>query len=249
MNRILTFVGLVALTAAPISFAQAVQPAVAPLPQSTAPAHTQMRAAPGTDLRVELAKTVDAKKAKPGDPVLAKTVDELVAGKQVVSPRGTKIFGHVVSATPRKGDTPSILEIAFDKIELSAESQVPMKAVIQALSKPVEAANPGGNESGEPAGGGSMGSSPMGSPSGGRLGGGSPPTASTPNNGGLGKENSNPGATSASASGRIPLNAQGVIGMSDVSLNSTPQGDTTITSQKHNVKLDSGTQMVLRVVQ
>lgn len=91
--------------------------------------------------------------------------------------------------------------------------------------------------------------SPMGSPAGGRLGGGSPPTASTPNNGGHGNANSNPGATSATVSGRIPLDAQGVIGVSDVSLNTGAQGDSTITSQKHNVKLEGGTQMILHVVQ
>lgn len=247
MKRILIFAGLVALTV-PISFAQAVQPAAAPLPQSNVQPHTQMRAAPGTNLRVELVKTIDAKKAQAGDPVLVKTVDELLAGKQVVSPRGTKIFGHIVSVTPHKGDMSSTLEIAFDKIELSAENQVPMKAVIQALSKPVEMANPGGYGAGEPAGGGSMGA-PMGSPAGGRMGGGTPPIASTPNNGGLGGANSNPGATSASTSGRIPLNAEGVIGMSDVSVNTSAQGDSTITSQKHNVKLESGTQMILHVVE
>ena len=246
MNRFLTFFALLALVA-PISFAQAAQPAAAPLPQSNSQPQTQMRAAPGTNLRVELARTVDAKKAKPGDPVLAKTVDELMAGKRVVSPRGTRIFGHVVSATPHKGDTPSTLQIAFDKIELSADNQVPMKAVIQALSEPVEITNPGGYGAGEPAGGGSMGSAPMGAPAG-RMGGMQPAIPSTPNNGGLGNSNSNPGA-SASASGRIPLNAQGVIGMADVSLNTSAQGDSTITSQKHNLKLESGTQMILHVIQ
>jgi len=213
--------------------------------QSNAQAPAEMRIQPGINLRVELAKTVDAKKAKAGDPITVKTVDELTSGTKVAAARGTKILGHVVSAAPHQGDSPSTLEIAFDKISLSPETEMPVKAVIQALSKPVEIPQAGVyGEMNQP----SAGAPPMGSPGGGRMGGGTPPSASTPNNGGIGNDNSTPGAA-ASASGRIPLDAQGVIGMSGVSLNSSAQGDSTITSQKHNVKLEGGTQMVLHVVQ
>ncbi|HTZ97882.1 MAG TPA: hypothetical protein VMB18_15880 [Terriglobales bacterium] len=245
MNRNL-IPGIVLALAAPISFAQTPQPPATPVTSSAAPSG-EMHLEPGVALRVELAKTIDAKKAKSGDPVVAKTVDELMAGTRVAAPRGSKVFGHVVSATPHKGDTPSTLEIAFDRIELGPENQVPMKAVVRALSQPVEIRSLDSYGSG-PAGGASMGS-PMGSPSGGRMGGGTPPTASTPNNGGLGNDNSNPGASSASTTGRIPLDARGVIGISDISLSAGSQGDTTITSQKHNVKLESGTQMILKIAQ
>lgn len=240
MNRILMFVGLLAL-APPISFAQAVQPATAPLPQSNAQSHTEMRVEPGISLRVELAKTIDSKKAKAGDPIVVKTMDELMSGNKVAAARGTKIFGHVVSATPHHGDSPSTLEIAFDKLSLS-ENGMPVKAVIQALTKPIETPQGGGYGGMEqPAGG----AAPMGAPAG-RMGGMQPPSASTPNNGGAGT-NGMP-APGTAGTERIPLNAQGVIGISGVSLNSNAQGDSTITSQKHNVKLESGTQMVLRVV-
>jgi hypothetical protein len=212
---------------------------------SSVQSSTQMRVQPGVNLRVELVKTIDAKKAKPGEPVVVKTVDELMAGNRVASPKGTKIYGHVVSAAPHHGDTPSTLEIAFDKIGLGSEEGVPMKAIVQAISQPVQVANAGyGSMAEQP----TAGTSPMGSPAGGRLGGGSPPTASTPNNGGLGTTGAQ-GASPAPSSGRIPLNAQGVIGMSGVSLTASPQGDSTITSEKHNVKLDGGTQMILRVTQ
>jgi hypothetical protein len=243
MNRNLIF-GIILALATQISLSQT----PAATPTSSAAPSGEVHLQPGIALRVDLEKTIDAKKAKAGDPVLAKTVDELMAGTQVAAPRGSKVLGHVVSATPHKGDTPSMLEIAFDKIELSPENQVPMKAVVQALSKPVEIRSVDSYGSGPSAVGGSMGS-PMGSPAGGRMGGGTPPTASTPNNGGFGTDNSNPGASSASTTGRIPLNAQGVIGISDISLSASAQGDTTITSQKHNVKLESGTQMILKTAQ
>lgn len=208
----------------------------------------EARFAPGTALRVELVKTIDAKKAKAGDPVMVKTVDELMAGTQAAAPRGTKIFGHVVAATPHHGDSPSTLEIAFDKITLGAGRDVPMKAVIQALSKPVE--SPAVGDYGST--GGTAGGPPMGPAPGGRIGGsptmGSPP-GSAPNPGSMGNPGGMPGAGSATPNTTLPLNAQGVIGMSGVSLASGDESNSTITSQKHNVKLEGGTQMILRVTQ
>jgi hypothetical protein len=56
---------------------------------------------------------------------------------------------------------------------------------------------------------------------------------------------------SALATGGEPLppNAQGVIGISGMSLSTGAAEDSLLSSQKHNVKLDSGTQMILRIVQ
>src|SRR5579863_5037068 len=113
MNRNL-IPGIILVLATQISFSQT--PAATPT-SSVAPSG-EMHLQPDIVLRVDLEKTIEAKKAKAGDPVLAKTVDELMTGKQVAARRGSKVLGHVVSATPHKGDTPSTLEIAFDKIEL-----------------------------------------------------------------------------------------------------------------------------------
>ena len=245
MNRIVLFANILLLST-PACFAQATPPEPAAPPNSNTQAAPQRRVESSVALRVELAKTIDTKKAKAGDPVVVKTLDELMSGNKSAVPRGTRIYGHVVSATPHQGDSPSALEIAFDKIDLSGQNQVPLRAVVQALSKPMEApAVAGYGQPPEPAGG----SAPMGSPAGGRMGGGSPPTASTPNNGGVGDTGGMPGQGSSSPNNRIPLHAQGVIGMSDVSLRADAQGNTTITSQKHNVKLESGAQMVLKTVQ
>lgn len=244
MNRIVLF-PIILLLSTPACFAQATPPESAPPPNSNTQAAPQRRVESSVALRVEVSKTIDAKKAKAGDPVVVKTVDELMSGDKSAVPRGTKIYGHVVSAKPHQGDSPSTLEIAFDKLDISAQNQLPLRAVVQALSKPIEApAVAGYGQPPEPASGGA----PMGSPAGGRMGGGSPPTASTPNSGGVGDTGGMPGQ-GASPNNRIPLNAQGVIGTSDISLSADAQGNTTITSQKHNVKLESGAQMVLKTVQ
>jgi hypothetical protein len=205
---------------------------------------TETRFAPGTELRAELDKTVDAKKAKPGDAVLAKTMDELKSGTEVIAPRGSKIIGHVVAASPHEKDSPSLLEIAFDKLELGNGSEIPMKATIQALSKPVNTFQPGADNMGQPA----AGNAPMGP--GGRSGGMQPggamgQPAGPPNTGDVGSAGSTP--TQAPYNKGISPNAQGVEGMSGVSLSAGPAQDSLLTSEKHNVKLESGTQMILRV--
>ena len=105
-------------------------------------------------MRLELDKSIDAKKAKAGDPLVAKMMDELMAGDQVVAPQGAKVFGHVAEVSAHQGDTPSTLGITFDKIVLK-NMDVPLSAAIQAIGRPemnnfgqnpsMGGINPGGN--------------------------------------------------------------------------------------------------------
>ena len=199
--------------------------------------------APGTKLRVELDKTVDAKKAKAGDPVLVKTLDEMKSGGEVVAPRGSKIIGHVVAASAHEKGSPSRLEIAFDKFDMQ-HTEVPMKATVQALAKPAASPSMAAADSNPaPSGGAPMSTSPRGGmPQGG--GAGQPGVA--PNAGTVGSPSGASGGATPQ-SGKISLNAEGVEGMPELSLTPGPAQDSVLTSEKHNVKLESGTQMILRV--
>jgi hypothetical protein len=228
---------LITFLVAGMSFAQT---SIAQQNAASAPEENASRFVPGTELRIELEKTVDAKKAKAGDPVLAKTMDELKSGTQLIAPRGAKIIGHVVAAAPHEKNSPSSLEVAFDKLEVGNGSEIPLKASIQALEKPVyNPSMPTSDNTGQPMGG----NSPMSSGS--RMGGMTPGGASQPSGG---SNPGNPGAMpNQSAPSTISPNAEGVIGMSGVSLSAGPAQDSVLTSEKHNVKLDSGTQMILRV--
>jgi hypothetical protein len=200
------------------------------------------RFAPGVTFRAELEKTIDAKKADPGDAVFAKTMDELKSGTQVIAPRGARIVGHVVAAAPHEKNSPSRLEIAFDKLELGNGSDIPIKAIIQALAKPVIYAPMGPDNMGQPM----AGSTPMAA--GGRSGGMIPGTmgqpSQAPNPASMGNAGGTPSQSNPSS---IASDAQGVVGMSGVSLSAGPTQGSVLTSEKHNVKLESGTQMVLRV--
>ena len=199
--------------------------------------------APGTKLRVELDKTIDAKKAKAGDPVLVKTLDEMKSGGEVVAPRGSKIIGHVVSASAHEKGSPSRLEIAFDQFDMEHGTEVPIKATVQALAKPAaNTAMATENTGSTPSGVAPMGPSNRGGmPQGGGGGAGQP--AAAPNAGTMGNAS---GATPHESS-RISLNAEGVQGMPELALGPGPAQDSVLTSEKHNVKLESGTQMILRV--
>jgi hypothetical protein len=236
MKRI-SMIGIGLILAAQLSLAQA--------SQAPEPGQTETRFAPGTALRVELVKTIDAKKAKVGDPVIVKTSDELLAGTRVVSPRGTQIVGHVVAVTPHKGDTPSTLEIAFDKIELGAGNEVPVKASIQALSEPQYPTAADYASGGGAPGGGQAGSNPVGRSAGGYPPGGSP-GGSSPNPGMGNPGNQQPGGNAPVANAQLSLDARGIVGSSNMTLGAGPQQDSLLTSQKHNVKIENGTQMILR---
>lgn len=235
MKRLFLSIAISVLGAA-YSFAQA---------PANASANPAEQVAPGSLIPAELTKSVDAKKAKQGDPVQARTTQELLSRDgHVAVPLGAKIEGHVTEAKPHeKGESPSTLGIVFDKLVFKDGHEVPMNAMIQALAPPLENMSPGGEPMSQP---GMPGTTPS-QPSGGMYGGMSRPAGSSPAenpSGGMGTGGGGnaPNAPGRNGPGRLSTNAQGVIGIPGMSM----QGDV-LTSQKKNVKLDSGTQLMLRV--
>ena len=221
--------------------------------QGNAPgASSAMHIQPGAVIPAELDKSLDAKKAKAGEPVMAKVSQDLVSKGQVVIPAGSKITGHVTQAQAHKGDTASQLGIAFDQIALKNGTQIPFHASIQALAPPPQ--NPalgsgGGNEpmsEAGPSGGGNTGGM------GGHSGMGAP--GSTPGGGANPYPQDNTGAAGASQSagvGLLSTGSQGAVGMKDVTLKAgtNPTEGSVISSDRRNVHLDSHTQLMLRVMQ
>ena len=208
------------------------------------------RIAPGSVIPVQLTKTIDAKKAKPGDPVMAKVTMDLKSNSgEVIVPKDTKVMGHVTEAQARSKDQKeSQVGIAFDHAVMkSGDMNLPMS--IQAVIAPPsnDANNSGGGETAAPATGGSTSSSPMGN--GRNSTGGAGQTQ-----GSNSAPNSAPAGTDAQAQGaRPPItgNTQGVIGISNLKLEagqSATQGSV-LSSEKNNVKVESGTMLLLKVNQ
>lgn len=225
-----------------------------PASAGTSPAQSASapRIAPGSVIPVQLTKTVDAKKAKTGDEVVAKvTQDMKTQTGQVLVPKDTKVTGHVTEAQARtKQEKQSELAIAFDHANLKGQDvQLPMS--IQAVIGPQNNANsaPGGNDAGASAP--SAGGSASPSPSSDHEGMGGPQQAGPPAPGPESMPSS--GNTQSGKGAYPPINAQtqGVIGVPNVTLSSAENGNKgpVMSSEKNNVKLESGTMLLLKVGQ
>jgi hypothetical protein len=224
--------------------------------QSAQAGEQPKRIAPGSVIPVELTKTVDAKKAKTGDEVEAKVTQDLKAASgEVVVPKDTKVVGHVTEAQARtKEQKESQLGIAFDHAvtkDGNVES-LPMsiQAVIAPPSSRSENDNSGGGSGAPTASAPGTGVPSSGGP--GRsssMGGGAPQTAPGSNPPGGEQPSGSTGENSARQS--ITANTQGIVGIPNYELSTA--GDTTqgsvVRSEKGNVKLESGTLMLLRVNQ
>jgi hypothetical protein len=221
-------------------------PQAAASPGTSAPTAAPANQLPaGTIIPAELAKSIDAKKAKSGDQVIAKTTIDLRSkdGSTVI-PKGAKIFGHVTDAKARsKDESGSMIAMAFDKVELKGGRDLQFNAGVQAIGKPEQnaAAYTGGGSPMSERGGvpsGAPGQGGMGGRTGGAMG--APPSTGNPGNA--------PADNGVPATGGVgPLSpaSQGVVGIQGLSLQDSAQGSV-ITSSTGNVHLDSGTQLILR---
>jgi hypothetical protein len=223
-------------------------------------------------LQAELTKSLDAKKAKSGDEVTAKLTQDVKANGKVVMHKGSKLVGHVTEAQAKsKENADSKLGIVFDKAVLKGGEEVAFSGVIQALAPPVQGTLGVAGDEGSNMGSGMGGGSSMG---GGRSSGGggiAPIGAATSAAGSTvssaaGTVGNVAGSTANSAAGvaggavnrtggvaangAINSAAHGVVGMQGLALNTATAGSaqgSVISSPSRNVKLDSGTQMILQV--
>lgn len=191
-----------------------------------------------TALQVELTHNIDAKNAKPGDPVEAKLTQDVKEDGKVVLHRGAKLVGHVSETQARSKENPeSRLGIVFDKAAGKHGEEFAFRAVVMAIAPPQEGFP---NIAGDPtrlSSGPAMGGQPFGAGS--NVGG--PSASAAP---------AVEAVTHGGSGGTLTPASRGVIGLSGVVLRPSAVGGiqgTVIISGDHNVKLDSGTQMLLLV--
>lgn len=194
---------------------------------------------PGILIPAELSKSLDAKKAKPGDKVELKTSMDLLSQGQIVIPRSSKIEGHVTSAKPHTKDAPdSELGITFDRILIKNGKELPMQAVIQAIAPPVIIIN---DAPGSPA---AIGTPPPGQQSGNVGSADAPGTAlsSTPQ---IPSMTAPAPASSARGATVLTSESHGAVGIKGTAVGGTKEANL-ITSSSQNVHLDGGTQFMLK---
>jgi hypothetical protein len=233
---------------------QASAPAAAPAPGPNANlATTPLQS--GSIIYAELAKSVDSKKAKVGDEVQARATQAALSQGRVAIPKGAKIIGHITQVAQRSGDQKPQLAFNFDHALLKDGTQVPLSVSVQALgggtsavsaydpSAPNIAGNRGSTSAaGMPGRSASEAGPSYGAPGGnmGGMGSTSAGAGATPSTGGVSTTDSGP------ATVHLNAGSKGVVGLTGLAMSSsTPQG-TIITSDKKNVKLDSGIELVLR---
>lgn len=97
------------------------------------PQHTGQLAVVAT-----LNKNLDAKKAKAGDKVTARIIQDLIISGKLVIPRQSKLVGHVVDVRAlTKNEAQSRLTLVFDIVQLKKGSVLSLRGVLQALSPPL----------------------------------------------------------------------------------------------------------------
>ena len=97
--------------------------------------------ASASEMNATLDRSVDARRAKPGDEVTAKMNEDFTTQGGATIPRGSRLVGRVTEARPHsraegsaEGAAASQLGIVFDKAELPDGREVPMQATIGALA-------------------------------------------------------------------------------------------------------------------
>jgi hypothetical protein len=230
--------------------------------QSPAPSEStnnQVLLAGGTAINAELDTSIDSKKAKSGEAVMAHTTEAMKAtDNREIMAKGTKLMGHVTQAASRSnGGTETMVAIQFDKAKLKDGQEVPLaNFMIQALAAPSSAASSFTNDNsgintyndrmGAPSNTPSSNpSSNNPSMSGSR--GARPDNTPSPQSYPSAEPNSTSGAQ-PNAAGPLPVGARGVYGLQGVRLATAGAGNTegsVIVSDGKNLRLDKGTRLLL----
>jgi hypothetical protein len=207
-------------------FAAVLLAAIPSFAQAAAPTPTGHGSIP-----VKVIKTLDSSKLKEDESIDLETAGSFKLPDGTLVPKGSKLTGRVVSTKARsKGDTDSVLTLAFDKLTVQGGKQLALKGTVQAIYPPAEEAQ-GPNMS-------TMGTSQGGSAGG--VGPGGTASGASPT---IGITNENRGSDPQSASvpqTQVNVKAEGVQGMHDLQLENG-----VITSKGKNVKLGTGVRIIV----
>ena len=192
----------------------------------------------GAILYAELSKTLDAKKVKPGDPVIALLLADVLSHGKIVAHRDSKLIGHITEVKQyTKEDSESRLGIVFEKIRFKGGEEVPFSSVLMALhpaprptlDPPPSGPNPPINPT-----------STVGSDRRSPVPAGSPKRPSNPN--------SNPNSSKEVDSSSRAIAQSGPTDIDGLSLISSGSGGAqAVVSRSRMVKLESGVVIELRV--
>ncbi len=229
--------------------------------QAGQPSGASVRA--GTRISAQLVTNLDARAAKPGDEVAARVTKDVKQNGRVVIRKGDRLLGHVTSAQASSNSQQgSQVDVAFDRLaEGSAVTE--LNTVVSAvLSTPSQMAEP--MTAPEPVAAPSMGSRPAaqsGGAQGGLLGGvgstvgavgstvgstvGAAGSAVQGAGSAVGANTQTSAGANSQASAVTPLKAIHL--KSEAQAEHQGQFSSALSTQKGNLRLDSGTRLEFRV--
>jgi len=231
-------------------------------PGTSAPAAGSNSASLAADSTVNavLSKSLDSKSCKPGDQITARATQDVKSEGKVIIPKGSRLVGHVTEARTRaKGESNSALGVAFDHAILKNGQQVQMSSVVQAIAAAQTSGSAADTDAMMSTTGSAAGSARA---SGGGLVNAVGSTAGSATGAAGGTLSSVSGGATSTVGSATNLGAgslgtalnstsTGVVGLNNLSLASQVANSTSgsvITSTGKSVRLDSGTQLLLRVV-
>ena len=134
---------------------QSPQGAEAASPNS--PASQDVAATEMSPVTAELVSKLDSKTAKTGDSVVVQTKASTKTADGTEIPKGSKLVGHVLGATPSEAGKNSQVVLQFDHFELKGGQSLAVHSQIQSIAPAGSAASTSGSGpiSGPPAGGSS----------------------------------------------------------------------------------------------
>ena len=263
-------------SAPPANVTNSVQAAVTASTVTPPAAKTETVKPKGSYILVELSNTLKAKKLKVGDKVKAEVSQDVVSHGKVIIPVETKLVGHVTEVSARDSTNPeSRLGIVFDRILLKRFRDINFEAVVQSVSQPVVRKSKvdepsqmlppsmvGGVSrdapSGPPGRGSTSSSSSRSASGSGSRVSASVSTFQTPitvkQSPSTHVDSSAALLATATESTGKPMSVgmpRGVFGLKGLSLSTAPSSNTpgpVIVSNTDNVRLDSGTQILLQVL-
>lgn len=230
-------------------------------PSQTQPSHAAPPTVQLQPISGELESKLDSKSAKQGDSVVLKTSENAKTPDGTEIPKGSKLVGHVTNAQARgEGKENSQIAIQFDRAELKGGQTMPIESVIQSIS-------PSGTDMSSQNAATPMASGAPATPS--------TASGSNPSNSGMNQSASNdrpgiasntpaqPGATTQDNNGAAPApgsivarNGNVAIRMTAIpgvllanNINGQPFSNASgmLLGARRDIKLDSGTQMVVAV--
>ncbi len=236
------------------------------------PTATELNAAETPFILVELSDSLNAKKLKPGDRVKAQVAQDVLAHGRIIIPAEAKLLGHVTEARARGGEsTESRLGLVFDKVLLKNHEERTFQGVVHSVAPPIERRsrfdelgpmpmpNLSRNNGPMPLGGSKTNQprqNPTTQPAAGPINPIPSPDTPTSSEQRLpGTPGYSPGAGNShpSDSGSLSVGTrQGVFGLKGLSLRTETSGSTpgpVIVSKVDDVKLQSGSQVLLKVLE